>query len=190
MKYNILTDSFTTYDNVEIPKVNRIANIDSTIFDNSFYNWVSNVSSTDSSDSNSSQLNINNTQETINNFSKDNDSVSNDISFEELIKQEKLPVRITSSFRKGSEHNHGKKDSKGNSMAYDIVPTNGDFEDLFNKIYSNPRIVNWLKQRNWGVLEELTPDVMRVTKATGKHLHIGPDPWAIRMFNTRLKKYE
>lgn len=203
MKYNILTDSFTTYDNVELPKIDRTPSIDTTIFDDSFYNWISNVSSTNSSNNssnNSSQLNINNTQETSaknNNRSNyeatttsksSNDSISDDISFEELIKQEKLPVKITSSFRK-SAGNHGRRDSKGNSMAYDIIPLNGDFEDLFNKIYTNPRIVNWLKNRNWGILEEITPDVMHRTKATGKHLHIGPDSWAIQMFNARLKKY-
>jgi hypothetical protein len=30
-------------------------------------------------------------------------------------------------------------------MAYDIVPINGNFEELLNLIYSNPRIVSWFK---------------------------------------------
>lgn len=120
---------------------------------------------------------------------------NNDISFEELIKRENLPVRITSSFRgygtktaKGKLSNHGRLDEHGNSMAYDIVPLNGDFNSLLQQIYSNKNIVDWFKSKGWGILEETTPSIMKQTKATGKHLHIGPDPGAIKMFNNRLAK--
>lgn len=116
------------------------------------------------------------------------------LSFEDLIKQENLPIKITSGFRKGSKTKsgntsyHSQKDSHGHSKAYDIVPINGDFEGLLKIIYSNPRIVNWLKQKRYGILEEHRGDIMTKTGATGKHLHIGPDSSAIAMFNKRISK--
>ena len=117
------------------------------------------------------------------------------LSFEQMIKKHNLPVRITSGFRgygtktaQGKPSNHGKLDEHGSSMAYDIVPLNGDFDNLLQQIYSNKNIVNWFKSKGWGILEETTPDIMKQTRATGKHLHIGPDPGAIKMFNNRLAK--
>lgn len=122
------------------------------------------------------------------------DTSSANLTFEELIEQEKLPAKITSSFRKNAKTKqghisyHSQTDEKGNSKAYDIVPINGDFEDLLNKIYSNPRIVGWVQSKGYGILEEITPDIMKRTGATGKHLHIGPDQIALEMFNKRIKR--
>ena len=121
------------------------------------------------------------------------------LSFEDLVKQENLPIKITSGFRgkgdfrggktlQGKRSNHNRLDSQGKSMAYDIVPINGNFEELLNLMYSNPRIVSWFKQRGYGILEETTPSVMKRTGATGKHLHIGPDTSARKMFNYRISK--
>ena len=121
------------------------------------------------------------------------------LSFEDLVKQENLPIKITSGFRgkgdfrggktlQGKRSNHNRLDSQGKPMAYDIVPINGNFEELLNLIYSNPRIVSWFKQRGYGILEETTPSVMKRTGATGKHLHIGPDTSARKMFNYRISK--
>lgn len=121
------------------------------------------------------------------------------LSFEDLVKQENLPIKITSGFRgkgdfrggktlQGKRSNHNRLDSQGKPMAYDIVPINGNFEELLNLIYSNPRIVSWFKQRGYGILEETTPSVMKRTGATGKHLHIGPDTSARKMFNYRIFK--
>lgn len=117
-----------------------------------------------------------------------------DLSLEDLIKQENLPVRISSAYRKGSRtksghaSNHSKLDKYGKSVAHDIVPLNGDFEDLARILYSNPRFVAWLKAKGYGILEETTPGVMARTGATGKHFHIGPDSWALEMTNKRLMK--
>lgn len=117
-----------------------------------------------------------------------------DLSLEDLIKQENLPVRISSAYRKGSRtksghaSNHSKLDKHGKSVAHDIVPLNGDFEDLARILYSNPRFVAWLKAKGYGILEETTPGVMARTGATGKHFHIGPDTWALEMTKKRLVK--
>ena len=124
-----------------------------------------------------------------------------DLTFEELVEQENLPLIITSGYRKGSKtkqgksSNHSRLDSKGNPLAYDIQPFfNGKvdkseegFTKLLNILYNNPRVVRWLEYNNKGILEEITPDVMKRTGATGPHLHIGPDTWAKNMSNTRYQ---
>lgn len=112
----------------------------------------------------------------------------------EILQEEGINFRLTSGYRPGavtsSGHasNHSKKDSNGNSLAYDIVPTKGrTFADLKNEIYSNPRLVNYFKNKNIGILEETSKTVMSKTHATGPHFHIGPDTWAVRMFNNNLR---
>lgn len=109
------------------------------------------------------------------------------ISLEQLLKEEGIQVKISSGYRpnsktkQGKNSNHSKLDENGQAGAYDIVPLNGDFEDLRQKIYGNPRIVNWLKSKRWGILEETTSNIMRKTGASGKHWHFGPDSAAIKM---------
>lgn len=128
-----------------------------------------------------------------------NTPVDDNISFEELIKRENLPVRISSGYRgpgdfrdgltaSGKPSNHSKRDSDGNPMAYDIVPLNGNFDELLETIYSNPRVVNWFKNKGWGILEEFTSEAMKGNGATGKHLHVGPDRGALEMFRKRISK--
>lgn len=195
MKYNPVEDNFTSFEAIETPKVT----IKLPLYDNGFdvSNWSNKVTS-DGIPIVKSNLNdpfkVNNPIQT-----STKTSTSNNISFEELLKQENLPVKITSGYRgsdgfrggktaSGSRSNHNRKDEYGNSMAYDIVPLDGNFEDLLNKIYSNPRIVSWLKSKGYGILEETTPEVMKKTGATGKHLHIGPDSSALAMTQKRLSK--
>jgi hypothetical protein len=74
-------------------------------------------------------------------------------------------------------------------MAYDIAPTAGHtFDDIRKAIYSNPDVVNWFRNRGWGVLEEMQDgkrgfyDVsgkFHYTGATGPHFHIGPDSFGV-----------
>ena len=131
------------------------------------------------------------------------------LSFEDLVKQENLPIKITSGFRgkenlrsgktaQGKRSNHNRLDSKGNPMAYDIVPTKGyTFEDLRNIMYKNPRVVSWFRQKGWGILEEMqdgkrgfydNEGKFHYTGATGPHFHIGPDTWAKNLFNSKISK--
>ena len=73
-------------------------------------------------------------------------------------------------------------------MAYDIQPlVNGKvdksdsaFANLKQILSSNQNVRNWFKVRNWGILDETTPQMMSKTGATGKHFHIGPDSTAER----------
>ncbi len=197
MKYNPIEDNFYTFDSVEIPKV--IVKLP--LYDDEFNisDWSTKVTNNGipvAKENLNDPFKVNNPIERMNYSSDTNDS---DVSFEELLKQENLPVKITSGYRgdngfrggktaSGKRSNHNRKDEYGNSMAYDIVPLNGDFDDLLNRIYSNPRIINWLKSKGYGILEETTPNIMKKTGATGKHLHIGPDSSALEMTQKRLAK--
>ena len=131
-------------------------------------------------------------------------SYNDDISFEELVKQENLPIEITSGYRntltaQGKPSNHSKRDSKGNPMAYDIKPKSGyTFEDLRKILYNNPRVVSWFKKRGWGVLEEMQDGKSRgfydirgkfhYTKASGPHFHIGPDHYGVEWYGSKVNK--
>lgn len=121
-------------------------------------------------------------------------SSDNNLSFEELVSKYNLPVYITSGFRQngktksGKNSNHSKKDEHGHPMAYDIQPlvngrvdrSDSAFAKLRQILSNNQNVRNWFKARNWGILDETTPQMMAKTGATGKHFHIGPDSIAER----------
>ena len=119
------------------------------------------------------------------------------LSFEELLKQEGVHFRITSGYRgkgsfrngltkQGRRSNHSRLDSKGNPMAYDVVPNGVSWAQFKKEIYGNPRIISYLKARGWGILDETRSDVKSRTGATGNHLHFGPDTWAKAMLDQYL----
>ena len=111
------------------------------------------------------------------------------LSFEELLKQEGVHFRISSGYRKGAKtkqgrtSHHSEIDSKGNPMAYDIVPNGVSWKQFKQEIYGNPRIMNYLRQKNWGILDETIPSIKQRTGATGDHLHVGPDQIARKMLS-------
>ena len=193
IQYNFLDNDFTTYEDVKEPRV--MLNMPLSDSPLNIADWAESITPDGVpivKDNLDSKMKFNNTQE-------QDKTYDTNISFEELIKQENLPVKITSGFRgkgdfrngltkQGRRSNHNRRDEQGNPMAYDIVPLDGNFDNLLHLMYSNPRIVNWLKSRGWGILEETTPEIMKRTGATGKHLHIGPDTIAKQMFNDRLLK--
>lgn len=133
-------------------------------------------------------------------------SVDAGISLEELIKQENLPIRITSGYRgkgslrggktaQGKRSNHNRLDANGNPMAYDIAPAVGKtFADVRNAIKNNPRVLAWFQKRGWGILEEMQDgkrgfyDIsgkFHYTGATGPHFHLGPDTYGRQWFNRK-----
>lgn len=134
---------------------------------------------------------------TNNQFSQ-NSNLAN-MSFEDLIKTYNLPIQISSGYRgkngfrggktkSGKQSNHNKLDEHGHPMAYDIQPlVNGKvdksdsaFANLRNILANNQDVKEWFRMRNWGILDETTPQMMAKTGATGKHFHIGPDRAAVR----------
>lgn len=133
-----------------------------------------------------------------NNQVSQNSNLAN-MSFEDLIKTYNLPIQISSGYRgkngfrggktkSGKQSNHNKLDEHGHPMAYDIQPlVNGKvdksdsaFTNLRNILANNYNVREWFKMRNWGILDETTPQMMAKTGATGKHFHIGPDRAAVR----------
>lgn len=133
-----------------------------------------------------------------NNQVSQNSNLAN-MSFEDLIKTYNLPIQISSGYRgkngfrggktkSGKQSNHSKLDEHGHPMAYDIQPlVNGKvdksdsaFANLRNILANNQDVKEWFRMRNWGILDETTPQMMAKTGATGKHFHIGPDRAAVR----------
>ena len=133
-----------------------------------------------------------------NNQVSQNSNLAN-MSFEDLIKTYNLPIQISSGYRgkngfrggktkSGKQSNHNKLDEHGHPMAYDIQPlVNGKvdksdsaFANLRNTLANNQDVKEWFRMRDWGILDETTPQMMAKTGATGKHFHIGPDRAAVR----------
>ena len=133
-----------------------------------------------------------------NNQVSQNNNLAN-MSFEDLIKTYNLPIQISSGYRgkngfrggktkSGKQSNHNKLDEHGHPMAYDVQPlVNGKvdksdsaFANLRNILANNQDVKEWFRMRDWGILDETTPQMMAKTGATGKHFHIGPDRAAVR----------
>ena len=86
--------------------------------------------------------------------------------------------------------NHKKRDPHtGNASARDISIINGnpqDYAEFRRVLMSNPRVVAWMQAKNWGIINELTPAVLRRTNGTGPHFHFGPDRWARKVWGAWL----
>lgn len=79
--------------------------------------------------------------------------------------------------------NHKIKGTDGTANARDISIENGDikdYEELKRQILNNPLIMAGLQAKGWGILNEVTPEILSRTNGTGKHFHLGPDSSAIR----------
>lgn len=129
---------------------------------------------------------------TFNSILSNIDTLSNPKNIEQVFKNAGLRVRITSGYRPGSVTSngstswHSKKDSAGNSMAYDIVPIDGDFNKLRQAMVNSPIIRDYFNRMGFGVLDETTSEMMARTGATGKHFHIGPDRVALNTWRDWL----
>lgn len=85
--------------------------------------------------------------------------------------------------------NYGSKSSNHFSgNAVDLTPRGGmTFEKMMEAFLGNDKIRQFFKDNHIGILEETTKDVLAKTRGTGPHFHIGPDKWAVEMWNNRLK---
>lgn len=86
--------------------------------------------------------------------------------------------------------NHKRRDPyTGNAMARDIsIPggTDYDYTAFRSMLLNNQRVREYLAAKNWGILNELTPSIMKRTHATGRHFHFGPDSSARRTWKQWL----
>lgn len=119
------------------------------------------------------------------------------IDIEDLLKQEGITSINGKAIKFGSREKRSNNASYGvtNSHHKEIDPSTGyanardisivggtdkDYSDLRAKLLNNTRIRDWMEQKGWGILNELTPEIMNKTRATGRHFHLGPDKSARR----------
>lgn len=83
--------------------------------------------------------------------------------------------------------NHRRKDpDTGNAMARDISIVGGttkDYQDFMKILISNENVKSYMSQKGWGIINEITPEILSKTGGTGPHFHFGPDTWAVRTWN-------
>lgn len=96
-------------------------------------------------------------------------------------------VKITSTIR--SARYDGDHSNHVSGMAFDIIPLNGDFDQLKREIAKDKDLVSYLTNNNLGILSEVTPEEQKKYKATGANLHFGPDSGAIAGLQQILKDY-
>lgn len=128
------------------------------------------------------------------NFNFVSNELNEDLKFidiEDLLKQEGITSVNGKSIKFGDRNlrtwgketsNHRKKDPHtGYASARDISIVGGtikDYEDLKNILINNITVRNWMTVKGWGIINEVTPEILSQTKGTGKHFHFGPDSWA------------
>lgn len=80
--------------------------------------------------------------------------------------------------------NHKKRDPHtGNAMARDISiigGTQADYAEFRRVLLNNPRVRAYMAAKGWGIINEITPSILKRTRGTGPHFHFGPDTWANR----------
>ena len=82
-----------------------------------------------------------------------------------------------------NSHHRNKNPHTGYANARDISIMGGDITDyseFINILLNNQKIKDWMEINNWGIINELTPEILGLTKGTGLHFHFGPDKWAVR----------
>lgn len=86
--------------------------------------------------------------------------------------------------------NHKRRDPHtGNAMARDISIVGGttqDYADFRRILLSNPRVVQYMATKGWGIINEVTSAILARTRGTAPHFHFGPDRWAKRTWNAWL----
>lgn len=95
-----------------------------------------------------------------------------------------ISVRVTSGLRPGSVTANGSQSRHGTGEAIDITPIEGQtWDDLTTAFKNNPELIQFMRDKGWGVLDETDPATMAKTGATGAHWHVGKDstivstPW-------------
>ena len=81
-----------------------------------------------------------------------------------------------------NSHHRNKNPHTGYANARDISIMGGDITDYSefrNVLLNNQKIKDWMEINNWGIINELTPEILGLTKGTGLHFHFGPDKWAV-----------
>lgn len=131
-------------------------------------------------------------QETNYNLSGDwDDKVGHMSNLIKLMNEEHIPFKVSSGFRKNALTNKGALSWHSKGYAIDIVPSAGStWKDLKEKLYSNKRIQQWMKDNNMGAIDETGKDAHARFGATGANIHIGKDEYARNEFWRTVGKYQ
>lgn len=77
----------------------------------------------------------------------------------------------------------------GYANARDISIVNGtdaDYAEFRKVLLNNARVRDWLSQKGWGIINEVSTAALKKTNGTGPHFHFGPDQWALRTWEAWL----
>ena len=85
---------------------------------------------------------------------------------------------------------HRQRDpNTGYASARDISIEDGTIDDynaFRTALLNNPIVRQWMQQKGWGIINEITPEILALTKGTGMHFHFGKDTWANNTWNAWL----
>lgn len=95
--------------------------------------------------------------------------------------------RITSTVRSARYEGDPSNHIKG--MAFDIVPKDGNFQNLQQEIAKDTNLINYLQRNNLGIIVEVGPEARAKYHATGDNLHFGPDPDAIAGLSKLISEF-
>lgn len=149
------------------------------------------------------QKSLNKTLRDVNKYLNTNDDLLK-IDIEDLLKSEGITsingkqikfgnknLRSANASYGSKNSNHKRRDPHtGNAMARDISIVGGtqqDYADFRQLLLSNPRIVQYMASKNWGIINEITPAILAKTRGTGNHFHFGPDRMAVRTWKAWLQ---
>lgn len=103
--------------------------------------------------------------------------------FVDIATEENIPIRVTSAYRPGAITSNGSPSWHSKGLALDITPAKGStWEELKLAFMNSPRTLKWLRDNDFGILDETTPEMLAKTGGTGAHWHIGKDKAANRNF--------
>lgn len=113
------------------------------------------------------------------------DPIHEDVrAFEMELKQVFPDMVITSGFRKGAKTKAGAPSRHGKGEAIDLRYN----KEMANYLWNTREGVALLNKYDLGFLDESTPEVMKRTGASGKHLHIGRDSTLVPKTRQRYKE--
>lgn len=92
----------------------------------------------------------------------------------QILSNKGIDFNITSGYRKGEKTAQGRTSRHATGEALDITfPKLG--KEAYNKMINDPDIAKFVYDNGLTVIDEYDPDILKQTKGTGSHLHIGFD---------------
>jgi len=122
-------------------------------------------------------------------FKSDDINVGNMKEFLDKLEENGISVKVTSGVRKNNKSKSGDKSYHIYGNAIDITPIDGSTKEHFTKlleqIKSKPKLVEWMRENGYGIIDETDPLIKARTGATGNHWHVsrGGERLALFGFN-------